>query len=234
MNKVSVLFFSTFRDRVGEREITIEIPVDCTVTQIKDIVAKKYPLLGDHLDFILVAINKDFAFDNDIIPDGAEVAFFPPVSGGSGGKFIYKIVETEIKADKVSKELCDPSIGATSIFLGTVRGETKGSEFPNTEFLEYQSYTDMAEQKMKQIGDEIQSKWPLIENIAIIQRIGKQYPKDVSVLIACNSSHRDSGIFEAVKYGIGRLKQIVPVWKKEVGPNGEEWVEGDHFPQKEE
>ena len=74
MNEVKILFFSTFRDRIGQREILFEIPPDCSVSQLKELVSKKYPELGDHLDFILVAINKDYAFDDDLIPDGAEVA----------------------------------------------------------------------------------------------------------------------------------------------------------------
>jgi molybdopterin synthase catalytic subunit len=127
----------------------------------------------------------------------------------------------------------NPEIGATSVFVGTVRGITTGEEKRETEYLQYEAYTDMAEQKMSCIGDEIVEKWPLVEKVAIVQRIGKQYPEEISVVVDCNSSHRNSGIFEAAKYGIDRLKQIVPVWKKEVGAKGEEWIEGNYFPQKE-
>ncbi len=233
MNEVKILFFSTFRDRVGEREISFQIPDDCTVSRIKELVSEKYPALGDHLDFILVAINKDFAFDDDVIPDGAEVAFFPPVSGGSGKSFFFRITEKQISIDEIISEMGNPEIGATSVFVGTVRGITTGEENRETEYLQYEAYTDMAEQKMSCIGDEIVEKWPLVEKVSIVQRVGKQYPEEISVVVACNSSHRNSGIFEAAKYGIDRLKQIVPVWKKEVGAKGEEWIEGDYIPQKE-
>jgi molybdopterin synthase catalytic subunit len=57
-------------------------------------------------------------------------------------------------------------------------------------------------------------------------------PGTVSVIIACSSSHRDSGIFEATRYGIDRLKEIVPVWKKEVSKDGQEWIEGEYYPQR--
>jgi molybdopterin converting factor subunit 1 len=233
MNEIKVLFFSTFRDRVGEREINIEIPEEFTVSQVKILISEKYPSLGDNLDFILVAINKDFAFDDDLIPDNAELAFFPPVSGGSGRKFSYQITEKEIKLDEIMAELNSPEIGATSFFVGTVRGYTAGGGGRETEYLEYEAFTEMAERNMEKIGDEIKEKWLLIERVYIVQRIGKQFPQEISVVVACNSSHRNSGIFEAAKFGIDRLKQIVPVWKKEVGPNGEEWIEGDFIPQKE-
>lgn len=88
-----------------------------------------------------------------------------------------------------------------------------------------------AEAKMKQVADEIRERWPTIEGIAIVQRIGRLYPRTPTVLIACTAAHRDTGVFEAARYGIDRLKEIVPVWKKEVGPNGEEWIEGDYIPK---
>jgi len=88
----------------------------------------------------------------------------------------------------------------------------------------------MAETKMKQVAEEIRRRWPSIEGIAIVQRIGRLYPKTPTVLIACTAAHRDTGVFEAARYGIDRLKEIVPIWKKEVGPNGEFWVEGDYIP----
>ena len=87
---------------------------------------------------------------------------------------------------------------------------------------------------MKQVADEIRARWNTIEGIAIVQRIGRLYPTMPTVFIACASAHRDTGIFDAARYGIDRLKQIVPVWKKEIGPSTQEWVEGDHVPTVEE
>ena len=233
MNEIKVLFFSTFRDRVGESEINIEIPEEFTVSQVKNLISEKYPKLGDNLDFILVAINKDFAFDDDLIPDKAELAFFPPVSGGSDKNFSYRITNEKIILDEIMAEISSPDVGATSFFVGTVRGFTAGNEGRKTEYLEYEAFSEMAEKIMETIGEDIKAKWPLVERVYIIQRIGKQFPQEISVVVACNSSHRNSGIFDAAKFGIDRLKQIVPVWKKEVGPDGEEWIEGDFIPQKE-
>jgi molybdopterin synthase catalytic subunit len=90
----------------------------------------------------------------------------------------------------------------------------------------------MAESKLRQISAEIRSRWQDVQGIALVQRIGKLMPGMVSVIVACSASHRDSGIFEAARYGIDRVKEIVPVWKKEVGKDGEEWIEGEYFPQK--
>lgn len=144
---------------------------------------------------------------------------------------IYSITESEIDLNDLLAKITLPSTGAAAIFTGMVRGITSRDNPHETEYLEYESYIPMAEEKMKQVADEIREKWKTVEGIAIVQRIGKLYPKTPTVLIACTAAHRDTGVFEAARYGIDRLKEIVPVWKKEVSPNGEEWIEGDYFPK---
>ena len=144
---------------------------------------------------------------------------------------IFSITKSEIDLNDLLTQITLTSTGAAAIFTGMVRGETQRDNPHETVYLEYEAYVPMAEAKMKQVADEIRQKWPTVEGIAIIQRIGKLYPKTPTVLIACTAAHRDTGVFEAARYGIDRLKEIVPVWKKEVGPNGEEWVEGDYIPK---
>ena len=153
---------------------------------------------------------------------------------------ICKITEEEIDLNILLEKITITSTGAAAIFTGMVRGETKrigqaqGINYAphETTYLEYEAYTPMAEAKMKQVADEIREKWDVVEGIAIVQRIGKLYPRTPTVLIACTASHRDTGVFEAARYGIDRLKEIVPVWKKEFMPDGEEWVEGEYIPKK--
>jgi molybdopterin synthase catalytic subunit len=144
---------------------------------------------------------------------------------------ICSITEDEIDLDALLASITLESTGAAAIFTGMVRGVTSRGDAHETVYLEYESYVPMAEAKMKQVADEIREKWPVIEGIAVVQRIGRLYPKTPTVLIACTAAHRDTGVFEAARYGIDRLKEIVPVWKKEVGPHGEEWVEGDYVPK---
>lgn len=144
---------------------------------------------------------------------------------------IYSITENEIDLNALLDQITLPSTGAAAIFTGMVRGVTSRDNPHETIYLEYESYIPMAEAKMKQVADEIRARWDTIEGIAIVQRIGRLYPRTPTVLIACTAAHRDTGVFDAARYGIDRLKEIVPVWKKEVGPNGEEWVEGEYHPR---
>jgi len=144
---------------------------------------------------------------------------------------IFSITEDEIDLNALLAKITLTSTGAAAIFTGMVRGETSRGEAHKTDYLEYEAYIPMAEAKMRQVADEIRERWSVIEGIAIVQRIGKLYPKTPTVLIACTAAHRDTGVFEAARYGIDRLKEIVPIWKKEVSPNGEFWVEGDYTPR---
>ena len=144
---------------------------------------------------------------------------------------IFFITEDELDLNDLLAKITLTSTGAAAIFAGMVRGKTSRGDAHDTEFLEYEAYIPMAEAKMKQVADEIRTKWPIVEGIVIVQRIGKLYPKTPTILIACTAAHRDTGVFEAARYGIDRLKEIVPIWKKEVSPDGEFWVEGDYIPK---
>ena len=144
---------------------------------------------------------------------------------------IYSITEQEIDLNKLLADITLLSTGAAAIFTGMVRGLTSREPVHETVYLDYEAYVPMAEEKMKQVAEEIRGRWPVVEGIAIVQRIGRLYPMTPTVLIACTAAHRDTGVFDAARYGIDRLKEIVPVWKKEVGQNGEEWVEGEYIPK---
>lgn len=229
MNRVNVLFFATLRDAVGERKVVLDLPPGETVAGLKRHLALIYPGVKPLLDSVLISVNKEFAFEQDVIPNEAEIALFPPVSGGNLPT-VLAITEQEIDLDALVSQITLPTTGAACIFTGVVRGETRRDDPHQTVFLEYEAYVPMAERKMQQVADEIRSQWSSVEGIAIIQRIGTLYPGTPTVLIACTAAHRDTGVFEAARYGIDRLKEIVPIWKKEVGPDGEAWVEGDYIP----
>ena len=143
---------------------------------------------------------------------------------------ITLITEDELDLNALVNQIVSSSDGAVAMFTGLVRGITSRDHPHKTDYLEYEAYQPMAETMMKQVADEIRARWNTIEGIAIVQRIGRLYPRTPTVFIACASAHRVTGVFDAARYGIDRLKQIVPVWKKNVGPNEAEWVEGDYVP----
>ena len=145
--------------------------------------------------------------------------------------YYFAVEEGELNLNHLVEKITTQSTGAACIFTGMVRGVTSRDDPHETEYLEYEAYIDMAREKISQVADEIWERWPAVEGIAIVQRIGRLKAGTPTVIIACSAGHRDSGVFEASRYGIDRLKQIVPIWKKEIGPEGEVWIEGNYFPK---
>jgi molybdopterin synthase catalytic subunit len=228
---VKVLFFATLKDRAGVPEVEITLTSALTVAALKARLASQFPDLKPAMASILVSVNREYAFDEDLIHSGDEVALFPPVSGGSGPPpTVFHITEDPLDLDDLLARITLPTTGAACIFSGMVRAETTRTLPRRTDYLEYETYQAMAEAKMQQVADEIREHWPAVAGIAIVQRTGRLYPGTPTVLIACTAAHRDTGVFEAARYGIDRLKEIVPVWKKEVGPEGETWIEGEYIP----
>jgi len=234
MIQVTVLFFANLKEKAGTTRLSMEIGDETRVIDLKARLAADIPGIRKALSTALVAINYDFAFDEDRIPANSEVGFFPPVSGGSDRLVFVDVTEDEIDMNGLINLIVSEATGAACIFTGLVRGETKRGQLHETIFLEYEAYIPMALAKMRQVADEIFEKWPEVIGIAIVQRIGRLLPKTPTVTIACTAAHRDTGVFDAARYGIDRLKEIVPIWKKEIGPNGKAWVEGDYIPTRED
>lgn len=230
---VKVLFFAHLKELCGVDEEFISIHKTINVAELKQVLRERFPILDERLRNVLVAVNQQFAGDDDLIQPGDEVAFFPPVSGGSGSQpTIFRITSEELDLNELLEQITLPTTGAACIFTGMVRGETRRGDAHQTIALEYEAYVPMAEAKMAQVAAEIRSRWPAVEGIAIVQRIGHLKPRTPTVMIACTAAHRDTGVFEAARYGIDRLKEIVPIWKKEIMPDGEEWIEGKYHPKK--
>ncbi len=131
----------------------------------------------------------------------------------------FEITSGEISIDEVAARLADPANGAIVTFVGVVRGETDGRE---VRYLEYEAYPEMAEDMLRQIGDEVRARWETIRDAAIVHRMGRLPVGETAVVIALSAAHRPE-VFDALRYTIERLKEIVPVWKKEVWLDGEEW-----------
>ncbi|UTR11156.1 molybdenum cofactor biosynthesis protein MoaE [Evansella sp. LMS18] len=138
----------------------------------------------------------------------------------------FLITEEVINIQEVVDKVTDRNAGAVNTFIGTVRELTKGKK---TLYLKYDAYVPMAEKKLAQIGDEIQIDFPEAK-VAITHRIGELGITDIAVVIAVSTPHR-ADAFTASRYAIERIKEIVPIWKKEHWEDGEEWI-GDQLEKK--
>ena len=230
--RVRVLFFGALHDIVGLREDSIEVPVDTRVGAVFEHYAGRFPRLREMSQSIVPALNQQFSSVSAALSDGDEVAFLPPVSGGSGS-FTHQIADPgachffgltrdPIDGAALVRNLLRGEDGAVVNFEGVGRNNTKGRA---TLYLDYECYEPMAIQTMAHIGREIAASFP-IGRIGMVHRLGRIGIGETSVAVAVTAPHRKPA-FEAALEGINRLKRLVPIWKKEYFADGEVWVDGE-------
>jgi molybdopterin converting factor subunit 1 len=224
--KLVVKLFATLREKAGAGQVTVELPDGATVAALQARLAADFPALAGSLASCVVAVNQAFASAETPLRAGDEIALFPPVSGGEFPT-LTRITSEVFDVNEIVRELTLPTTGAVVTFTGAVRGSERDKQVTQ---LFYEAYVPMAQAKLRQVADEMRARFPQIEAIALIQRIGALNAGEPTVLVAVSSPHRDQGCFEAARFGIDRIKEIVPVWKKEIGPDGQAWVEGRYHP----
>lgn len=138
----------------------------------------------------------------------------------------FQITNEPINIQEIVDKVVDRNAGAINTFIGTVREMTKEKK---TLYLIYEAYESMAVKKLEQIGREIEERWPKTK-IAITHRVGKLEITDIAVVIAVSTPHRADS-YEASRYAIERIKEIVPIWKKEHWEDGTLWM-GDQLEKK--
>ncbi|MCL5999675.1 MAG: molybdenum cofactor biosynthesis protein MoaE [Chloroflexi bacterium] len=232
-----IKLFATLKDRAKTGEIVLRTQERLTVRELRAAVGAQYPELAALMTQTLVAVNEQFAFNDDVVEAGDEVALFPPVSGGADSEgadsadtdypTIIRITSDPLDLDALQRDVTTERDGAVVIFTGTVRKFT-GAE--TTIALAYEAYTGMAVAKLRQVANEMRDNFAGIHGIALVQRVGEMQVCEPTVAVVVSAGHRGDGAFEAARYGIDRLKQIVPVWKRETRPDGSSWIEGDYTP----
>jgi molybdopterin converting factor subunit 1 len=222
--RVKVLFFGVLKDIVGKAEEWSEVPPGATIGSLFAAYSQRYETLEGKRPSILFARNQEFATAETTLCDKDEVAFLPPVSGGSAGSdgHIFEIVRHPIDSRKLVEKLQRPEDGAVVVFEGVVRDNTKGRP---TIYLEYECYEGMAREQMARIGREIAGQFA-VGRIGMIHRLGRLQIGEASVAVVATAPHRKPA-FEAALEGINRLKREVPIWKKEFFADGAVWVAGE-------
>jgi molybdopterin synthase catalytic subunit len=133
---------------------------------------------------------------------------------------VYRVTTEPLSADSLASDVTVPEAGAVSVFLGVVRDNTAGRPVVA---LEYEANVPMAEAKLKEIGEAVHQRWPGVKQVAMLHRIGRLAIGEASVAIAVSAAHRREAIL-ACHYAIDRLKETVPIWKREIFEDGAVWV----------
>jgi molybdopterin converting factor subunit 1 len=211
---ITVLYFAIAREASGtDSEPVGDAPA--TVGALRALLAERHPALARVLPRCRLAVNQEFAVDGDPIPDGAEVAVIPPVSGGSGR---FRVVDRPLDLAEVVDAVAGPGRGGLVTFRGDVRDQSHGKRVVR---LEYEAYVPMAERKLAEIGTAIGAEHGAL--LSIVHRVGALSPGEAAVVIAAAAPHR-APAFRACEAAIEQLKRDAPIWKREIYEDGSEWV----------
>lgn len=213
--KVVVKYFAMVRERLGMTEEELELEDGAPVRAVYDHVAGKLPELQPLLDRSMIMRNHEYVDLDDPLKHGDEIAIIPPVSGGDH----FRVHEHVLDADRIASTIEHPGAGAINVFTGVVRDNARGR---TVQSLEYEAYPAAAERQLAVVAGEMRERWDLL-GIAIEHRYGLLQIGEASVVIAVSSAHREAA-FEASAYAIQRIKEIVPVWKKEFYDDGDAWI----------
>jgi molybdopterin converting factor subunit 1 len=228
--RVEVLLFGRLREVAKERSLRRELAAGATAADLWWALRSACPSLGEAATGIRVAVNETYCSWDTELNEGDVVAFIPPVAGGAADEArvtaVYvAITEEALDARHLEKMVRGDADGAVCTFSGVVRNHHEGRVVDR---LEYEAYAAMAEAEMRRIGEEALTRTGA-SAMALWHRIGQLGVGESSVVVSASAAHRAEA-FEACRYAIDALKERAPIFKKEHGPAGELWVEGDTHP----
>jgi MoaE-MoaD fusion protein len=246
--QVEVRMFGGLTERVGASRIVVELSDDATVADLRAAVATAHPAVAPLLGGVNVAVDLEVAGPDTPLAGSRELAMLPPVAGGagdgtspaetggagdgtspakSGGAGDEALVVTGLRTppfdvDAVVESVGGRSVGGTAIFLGTVRDHAP--DLDDVIGLEYSAYPEMAEKVLRQLAIDLRRDHPSISGIALLHAVGDLRVGDHTVLIVCASAHRAEA-FDACRDALERVKDDVPIWKRELTADGvHRWV----------
>ncbi len=209
--------FAMLRERAGTDRVTIEVAEGATVRDALQAVGGEHGL-GELIETmsVVMAVNREYAAEDDALSAGDELALIPPVSGGEGTSVVHVGVSNEpLSVESLARRVARPAAGAIVTFQGTTR---------DVDQLEYEAYREMAEERIAAIVREAIERHDL-EAAAAEHRIGSVALGEASVVVAASAVHRAEA-FAGAREIIDRIKKEAPIWKKEVEGGEERWVDG--------
>jgi MoaE-MoaD fusion protein len=215
---VRVLYFAVVRERLQLDAESVALADGAAVDALLDVLAARHPALTALRAALKVAVDREFVGGDHRLTDGAEVALIPPVSGGAGAG-LFRVTDQPLVLDDAIRAVTTEEHGGVATFTGVVRSLSRGKRIVR---LEYEAYAPMAEAKLAEIARQIAAALPGVR-LAIVHRVGKLAVGEAAVVIAASAPHRAQA-FEACRAAIDRLKESVPIWKKEIAEDGEEWI----------
>jgi molybdopterin synthase catalytic subunit len=225
--QVIVKWFGPLREATGTKEMGVRLDPGARLEDLAALLARQHEAFAELRPRLRAAVNQEIAEPERVLADGDEVAFLPPVAGGSelpadgsAAERRCTLSDQPLDVGRVVARVLGPDAGGVVTFLGTVRDASRGHEIQH---LEYEAYPVMAEREMEKIADEAAAQWPGAR-VAMAHRTGHLEIGEIAVVIAAVAPHRAEA-FAAARFAIDTLKERVPIWKKEVAVDGAYWVD---------
>jgi molybdopterin synthase catalytic subunit len=206
--RISVRLFAGLRERAGASHVEVELPDEAVVADLLDV-------MGLSPGQCVVALNREYAPADARVLATDEVAMIPPVSGGAGAVRLAEVTAGPLDLAAVAAAVRDPRAGGVVCFEGVTR---------EVEALDYEAYVEMAQEKLRAIGEEEAARHGLCA-VALVHRTGRVPLSEPSVIVAASAPHRGEA-FAGARALIDRVKAEAPIWKVELTPEGARRVEG--------
>ncbi|MQC19089.1 MAG: hypothetical protein DWG83_00750 [Chloroflexi bacterium] len=224
--QITVRLFAGLREAAGADRLTETFDGEhVTIEDLRTRLDERYERLRPHLPRVAIALNEEYVLDADeALKDGDTVALIPPISGGANETPRFLVTHAVLETLALRDAVMTPASGACVLFEGVVRDHHEGRA---VERLEYEAYEEMAVRQLEAVAQEVSTEFAdrEIYDIGIHHRIGPLVVGETSLLVAVSAAHRLDA-FEAALRAVDRVKETVPVWKKEWGPDGSHWQEG--------
>lgn len=225
---VTVRLFAGQRDIVGQRSLTCAVPAATTAGMLWEHLIAQHPRLGGYSGSIMVAVNQCYSDPGTALHDGDEVAYIPPVSGGTGdvpAAPAFHITTQPLDPAPLVRLVQTDADGAVVTFSGVARNQFQGRTSAR---LTYEAYAEMAVPVLQQIADEARQQHA-IGRVAVHHRVGTLEIGETAVLVVVAAPHRGDA-FAAAQYVMDRIKEIAPIWKREHwADGGTDWQDGQPF-----
>lgn len=233
--RIRVLLFGQLKDIIGHPEESLEVQPGTSLSDLLARYARQFPKFGPMAGSIACSVNREYAAVSSELHDGDEVGLLPPVSGGSStsSEVVAElhsehcaIVRERIDSQKIAGALKAAEDGASAVFEGIVRNNSRGR---STLYLDYEAYDSMAIHELEKLAQTAMEKFK-VRDVRLVHRLGRLEIGETSVLVVVASAHRGPA-FDACRWLIDTLKKTVPIWKKEYFADGAVWADGEAFPE---
>jgi YD repeat-containing protein len=223
---VHILWFAYLRDVTKTPAVELTLPEGATVGDALRHIVERWPDLEQQLFRIPIVLDGKVVDASAPLREGSELVWLPPVGGGSGGGAVVRaeLTRDSLEIARLVSEVSDPTCGGIATFLGVVRDHDAGRRVVA---LEYDAYDTLAATQLRAVAEEALARWP-DARIAVQHRAGRLVVGDASVAIAVATPHRAEA-FACCRHVIDRVKEAVPIWKREESPDGARWLEGHEY-----